>query len=321
MDKKSIFAIFAISLFLLVGCQGGDGGTVTTPFLGGTAGVSIDFIEGNPPTDVFDGGSFDFDVLINLRNDGETDIAKNDIKVSLQGIRPEDFGSTLSELKDKNPAEDLVGRSRDTEGNIIEGVPVYVKFPPNDGDHLNYASSLVADKTDVTVRADICYKYQTKGVSQYCVLENLIDVKNDALCDPSESKATYSSGAPVELSNFRQSVAGQDKIRFTFEVVHRGNGNVFEYDGTPADCPSDPSPRRAKENRVKVTVEPGMGSITCSGLSGNSGFVRLVNGKSTVICTLELSPTRSDFEKQVEITIDYNYEDDKDVNFWVLSSS
>jgi len=322
MDKKIVFALITISLFLIGGCTGGDGGTVTTPFLGGTTGLFIDFIEGNPPEEIYDGGSFGFDVLVSLRNDGETEIDQDDVKVSLFGIRPEDFDSSNDELIDQYPEEDLIGRSRDSEGNIIEGIPIYVKFPQGEEEHLNYHEKLVGDRKEFTVRANVCYKYQTKAMAQYCVLRNLIDVRNDAICDPSESKTIYSSGAPVQLSNFRQGVAGQDKIRFTFDVLHRGNGYVFEYGegGGDVNCHyGDPGARRRKEDRVYVKVEPGMGSIECSGLQGQSGFVRLVNGKATVICTLDLSPDRSDFEKELEVTLDYIYEDDRDVNFVVLS--
>ena len=323
MDKKVIFSLLIISLFVIAGCKGGDkGGAVSTPFLGGSTGVFIEFIKGNPPEQVYDGGSFDFDILASLRNDGEYDVPKENMKVSLYGVRPEDFGSFLEDLTDLNPPENLIGKSRDSAGSVIEGIPVYVKFPPNEGDHLNYASKLVGDRKDFTIRANVCYRYQTKGVAQYCVLNNLIDdAREDSICNPRESKTTYSSGAPVQVGNFMQSVAGQDSIRVRFDVLHSGNGNVFEFGSGSgaANCPRDPSSRRSNENKVFVTVEPGMGSVTCSGLQGGSGFVRLANGKRTVICTITLSSDRTDFEKELKITLDYNYEDDKDTRFLVLS--
>ena len=324
MDKKVIFSLLIIGLFVIAGCKGGDkGGTVTTPFLGGSTGVFIEFIRGNPPEQVYDGGTFDFDVLVSLRNDGEYDIPKENMKVSLYGVRPEDFSSTLQELTDINPPEKLISRSRDAEGEIIEGIPIEVKFPPNSGDHLNYGGKLVGDRKDFTIRANVCYRYQTKAMAQYCVLKNLIDdARDDSICDPRQSNVIYSSGAPVQVANFRQSVAGQDSIRFRFDVLRSGNGNVFEYGGSSspaAECPRDPSTRRNNEDRVFVTVDPGMGSTTCSGLEGNSGFVRMANGKRTVICTVTLSPDRTDFEKELKITLDYNYEDDRDTRFLVLS--
>lgn len=314
MNKKIIFALLTIGLFFIVGCKGGDSGSTTTPFLGGSTGVFIEFVEGSPPEEVTDKSTFDFDILVSLRNDGEFDISKEDIKVSLLGVSPEDFGTSLGELKDQNPEDDLIGRSRDTEGNIIEGTPIYVEFPKED-DQMRFVSELVGDRKEFTFRADVCYNYQTIGMAQYCVLRDLINVREDSICDPSESKTVYSSGAPVQLSNFKQSVVGKDKIGFSFDVVHRGNGYVFEYgesDSPAATCPSDSSARRRNKDRVRVTVEPGIGSITCSGLNGNSDFVMLVDGKRSIMCTLTLSSDRSDFEKELKITLDYNYEDDKD---------
>ena len=324
MDKKVIFSLLIIGLFVMAGCRGGDkGGIVTTPFLGGSTGVFIEFVRGNPPEQVYDGGTFDFDVLARLRNDGEYDIPKENMKVSLYGIRPEDFGSTLQDLTDINPQEKLISRSRDAEGEIIEGIPIEVKFPPNAGDHLNYGGKLVGDRKEFLIRANVCYRYQTKAMAQYCVLKNLIDdARDDSICDPRRSSTIYSSGAPVQVANFRQSVAGQDSIRFRFDITRSGNGYVFEYGGSDspaATCPRDPSTRRDNEDRVFVTVNPGLGSTICSGLEGSSGFVRLANGKRTVICTVTLSPDRTDFEKELEIILDYNYEDDRDTRFLVLS--
>lgn len=321
MKKTVMFIIFLVGLFLLVGCKGGDtGGSVSAPFLGGSTGVFIDFVDAAPPDEVTDGGTFDFDVLVSLRNDGEFDIEKDNIKVSLQGVRPEDFGTYLDQLKDLHPEDDVNGRHRDTEGNIIESTEVYVKFPEGAGDQLNYVGKLVGDRKDFTIRADVCYMYQTKGMAQYCVLRDLLNVRDDSICDPSGSKPVYSSGAPVQLSNFRQTIGGKDKIGFSFDVVHMGNGNLFKYgDGSDAaECPSDPSQRRRNENKVFVRVDPRMGSIKCSGLDGGSnGFVTLVNGKRPIMCTLELSPDRSDFEGELEITLDYNYQDNKDTEILV----
>ncbi len=318
MNKNVLFVMFVTSLFFIAGCQGGETQGSVAPFLGGTTGVFIDFIEGSPPEEVTDSGTFDFDVLVSLRNDGEFDIGRQDIKVSLFGIRAEDFGSYLEQLQNQMPEDDLIGRSRDTEGNIIEGVPVFVEFPEGD-DELNYVGKLVGNRKEFTFRANVCYLYQTTGMAQYCVLRDLINVRDGALCDPRENKQVHSSGAPVQLSNFKETVVGRDKIGFSFDVVHRGNGDIFKYGGgqQAADCPSDSSERRRNLNKVMVTVDPGLGSVSCSGLQGNSDFVTLVNGKRSISCTLDLSTDRSDFEKELRITLDYNYEDDKDTKILV----
>lgn len=315
-----MYVIFAISALILAGCEGGGGKTGgTVPFLGGTTGISIEFLEGSPPAEVTDGGTFEFDAMVSLRNDGEYDISREDIKVSLYGIDPNDFNVRLDELQDENPEGDLIGRSRDTEGNIIEGTPVYVRFPESEGNFLNYYGYLVGDRKDFTFRANVCYKYQTTGMAQFCVLRDLINVRDDTVCKPNEPKTVYSSGAPVQLSNFKQTVVGKDKIGFSFDIVHMGNGNIFRDDSAEVKCPSSSSDRRKAKDKVQVSINAGnVGSLSCTGLSyGNSGEVTLVNGKRSIMCTLDLMAERSDFEKELEITLDYNYEDDKDTTVLV----
>ena len=94
-----------------------------------------------------------------------------------------------------------------------------------------------------------------KAVSEICVLANQVDVADDAICSPSGSKSIFSSGSPIEITSFRQSVVGEDKIQFSFDIVHSGFGNIFE-PKTPTDtegCPKDSSTRRSEEDKVKIT--------------------------------------------------------------------
>ena len=323
MNKKIMFVALMISLLVLISaCQRGDqrGGVAPrTPFLGGTTGLFIDFERGSPPEEVTDRGTFDFNAIVKLRNDGEHDVERNKVKVSLIGILPEDFGAASDELRDKNPAEDLTSRKRDAEGNIVEGVTTVVAFPSNT-ETFNFPGTLSGNQ-EYTFRADVCYLYRTKAVATLCVLRDLINVRDDVICRPSESKTLHTSGAPVQFANFRQSVLGRDKIGFSFDIVHRGNGEIFKAMAsgiTDPSCPRGGSERRSSENRVKVTVNSGLGNLRCAGLDGGTtGHVTLVDGKRSVTCTQDLDPNRNDFEKVLDITLDYNYRDDKETRVLV----
>jgi len=413
--------ISVISLFLIAGCGRGDGGIVgapTTPFLGGSQGLEIGFLEGNPPEEVTDGGTFDFRAIVSIKNNGEFDLTKDDVEVSLTRFFPEDFGSNTPNLKGKNPENDPTSRKRDSEGNIIEPVETFVMFPPKvsdaeeeaagdvvsavlfalltdelDPQAVVDASQSVADdfkdasdsdpgniekagkavaaqnaadiiiaaaladgatistvanvalaaaittgterffnfkgnlrgNTPFTFRADVCYKYQTKAVSEICVLANQIDVADDTICDPSEAKSVFSSASPLQVTAFRQSVVGKDKLQFSFDIVHSGSGDVFKSTdfSKPGvdDCPKTPSLRRKNENKVIVTIDTGLGtpgSLKCVGLDSStldsiaSDFVKLVNGRRTVTCTQTLDIGRIDFKKSIDITLDFNYLDSVD---------
>ncbi len=317
MNQKRDVRLVVLGVVLLIfiaGCDGkGDvvGGAPTTPFLGGSQGLDMNFLRGSPPDEVSDGGTFPFQVIVSLKNLGEYDfnLDTNQVEVNLIGILASDFGVSDSSLRDKNPEDVPTPRQRDSEGDIIEPVEVYVEFPSSG--EFNFGGS-IAGNTPFTFRAEVCYRYQTEAVSEICVLENMIDVADDAICDPSETKRVFSSGSPVQVNSFRQNVAGRDKIQFSFDIVQSGSGDVFIYDGTSADCPKDPSRRRMAENKVKVRVDTGLSNLKCVGLSGNIGSVTLVNGRRTITCTQDLPSSRSDYKKNVDITIDFNYLDSVD---------
>lgn len=314
MKFKISYLIFILGVFLMVGCQGGgggEGGAPRTPFIGGSNGILIEFEEGNPPDEVIDDGSFGFQALVRLKNDGEFSVEQNRIKLNLVGIDPNDFSTSLNELKNKHPEDDLLSKRRDAEGNFIEGTISYVTFP-NEYDEL--VPRRFEGNIDFTLRAEACYQYETRAVSLLCVLSDLINYRDDRFCDPSGNKPIYSSGSPIHVTNFRQSVSGKDKIGFNFDISHNNNGNVFKLgDGSDfADCPKDSRERRNALNKVYVKVKTGIPNLKCVGLSGGSGtegYVRLTGGTRSVACYQGLGADRIDGNKEVTVTLEYNYED------------
>ena len=319
----TLIILGVISLFLIVGCAGGGGeissGAPTTPFLGGTQGLEIGFLEGSPPAEVTDKDTFDFQTIVSLKNKGEFDLKQADVNVSLIGFDPNDFGGAALDV-DKHPEDDPAPRQRDSEGNIIESVETFVTFP-NETGYLNFKGTL-SGNTAFIFRADVCYKYGTEVVSEVCVLESMIDVASGAICDPSETKSVFSSGSPVRVDSFRQSVVGKDKLQFSFDIVHSGSGEVFIEDNEFSQCPKSPSERRSKEDKVNVSVKTGLPVVTtspataplkCVGLTDSTseslskGDVKLVSGRRTITCTQTLKADRTDFKKAVNINLTFNY--------------
>ena len=330
-DLKLI-ALSAVFLLFIAGCKGTEtpSGAPTTPFLGGSEALQIGFLEGSPPAEVTDGNTFPFQAIVTLKNIGEQDITRDNIKVSLIGFLPSQFNPSGADafletrLTDRNPSENLNGRKRDAEGNILEPVESFIIFPDDapTNKNFNFKDSIVGNNPFI-FRANACYKYQTKAKTDICVLQNQIDVAKDAICDPSEAKAVFSSGSPIKVSSFRQNVAGSNKLQLSFDVEHVGSGNIFD-PATAADCPKDSANRRAKEDQVMVSVDTGLSPTTagggyyqlrCVGLSDVSGAattkqigkVKLLSNKRTITCTLDLPAVRNDFVKPLDITVDFNY--------------
>ena len=326
MNKKYVaIALFLCLILLISACKqsGSVAGAPRTPFIGGTSGVTINFEKDSPPPEVTDDESFAFEAIVRLKNEGEATVNRNDIRVNIIGFDPTDFGKTFADLRDKQPDDTLESKKRDAEGNIIEGNPTFVTFPSSSD---SFIPTKFSGNTEFTFRAEACYLYQTDSNTKLCVLKDMINVNDRSLCKPIGTKTIYSSAAPVQITNFRQTVVGQNKLSFSFDIVLSGNVDIFwskPSDITPssnfdAACPSAPRARREMEDQVKMTItelpeDPIFNNIKCGGLeSGFKGVVRLINGRRTMICTLELPADRIDLEKTMGINLMYNVLDNKE---------
>ncbi len=297
MDKKLILILLA-TLVLAFGCQQGDDQSAEKlkPYIGGTTGLIATFTEDAPPAEVYDGGDFPFDIEVKLQNDGETDVKKDDIVIKVSGIDPVEFGKTQEQTKSNAP-EDLLAKYKDPEGNIIESNPVYVIF-----DDFNHESS-VAGNLEYPVSAKICYKYATEAVSRLCIKSNLNE--QGGVCTVTEDKQVLNSGAPIQVTQLSESVAGTNKIAFIFKIEKKGNGNIYKV-GTKC------SEARADADKVLVSVDTAMPNLQCAGLAdgtATSGYLTLRGGSSTVRCIQQLA-TETSFLKVVSVKVDYDYQDE-----------
>ena len=335
MNKRYYAIALLICLILIVSACKKSGAATTgaprTPFLGGTAGLTVNFEEGSPPPEVTDTESFGFNVIVRLKNDGEHKIQRDNVKVNLVGFDPADFGQTFDELKDAEPQDDLDAKKRDAEGNIVDGTTTYVTFPKSGGD---FIPTKFPGNTPFTFRADVCYNYETLAISKLCILKDMINIRDDSICRPSgtgtSGRTVYSSSGPVQVQNFRQTVVGKDKISFSFDIVLTGSVDVFfsKDERTPSGgfdtaCPRAAKARREIENNVgveitEIPVDPIFSSLKCSGLdSESSGTVRMINNKRTIVCTADLVQDRLDLEKNVGVRLKYNIFDNKEMEVLV----
>ncbi|HII16521.1 TPA: hypothetical protein HA361_01280 [Candidatus Woesearchaeota archaeon] len=317
---KKLMIIAAISLALiLAGCSNGNDARIDTkPFVGGTNGIEIEFIEGSPPPEVFDSRSFPFDVVIKTENKGEYDVLKEDVAITLKGIYPPDFNVQDTTLLSQIPEEDLDGAYIDSDGNIIPGVVTFVNTFPE----LSYQPTL-AGNNPFTIRAEVCYKYGVQAQADVCYLEDLTKLE-DKVCEVNEKKAIQASSSPIQIENFEQNIAGTDKITFSFEIVHRGAGAISMPDVASERCSTD----LAMKNKVKIRIDSGVAGLRCSGLttgagdnedqsdSLETGTVTLFGGKRMVRCTQDAN-VNTDYEKKVNILVQYDYKENVDTNLLV----
>ncbi|MBC8500483.1 MAG: hypothetical protein H8D38_01845 [DPANN group archaeon] len=299
---------FIITLALLLVLASCADQTVTPSnqksFLGGTIGLLVSFVEGEPPSEVTDGGATPFTVSVKLENKGETFVDATDVTLTLKGIDAASFGVTNADLT-MNPSEDLLDNDINPDtGEAINSPPVYVTFS-----QLNYLGELSGNQPFPFV-VDVCYKYQTMATSQLCIKENLLDSSDTKVCTVTGSKNVQNSGAPVQILNFEEFSAGQNAVSFSFRVKNVGNGLL-----SAASSSCDQTP--ANRDYVTVTVDSGLQGLTCSGLSNPSengtaysGDVKLATGERQIRCTQQLSDAdQTDKIMIVDSSVDYDYQE------------
>ena len=163
--KKIVLGLFLICIVILTGCkaQSNTGTTLDNPFIGGTEGILIDFVEDSPPEEVRAGGDVPFDVVVKLKNDGEHKVLKEMVTVTLSGINAQEFDKQEQDLI-SNALEDLEPRKKE-DGEVVESSPIHVEF---------YELNRLEDFSGgtYTIRADVCYEYATEAISQICIKSN-----------------------------------------------------------------------------------------------------------------------------------------------------
>lgn len=300
--------ILLILILLFAACNGVDEGpSAGTPFLGGTQGLELSFLEDTPPDTVYDKGQFPFDIVVKIDNKGEWDVPRDRIFVDILGFEPAQFGASAASLT-KGLSDDLLGRGREESRQQIS--PSFIEFQ-----NLNFAGEIPGAELSFPIRAQACYFYGTVATTKLCSRENLIVPSPGGLCEVNEQKTLFNSGAPIQVSSLTQSPRAADKIGFSFKINHVGTGNIFE-PGQVCD-----ESQRHLEDRVFVEVQ-GLPNVQCTGLEGGEsarGYTTLHSGSKTITCTHLVQQLR-DQELPITITLTYDYKDIIDTNILVKHS-
>lgn len=307
MRKSLIF--FGIALMLVIaGCgeNGDQSTTYTSHFVGGNAGLDMSFAPGSVPDQILDTDQ-SFGVSVIVTNKGDHTIENGaDATVTISGIDPADFSVSEGDLTMDGTTR-IRGAQKDLQGNVIQGETVSYDFPSNGGVFAH--SSAISGSVTYNIRANLCYSYGTVANTKLCVLEDILGTQgtqND-LCTINEDKEVDNSGAPVQVSMFRESVSSANKVAFVITLKHVGTGKVHEL---ASEC----SEEFQQKDKVHVKIDTGISDgLLCSGLSEGSasgsvyeGDAQLLNGQREVRCTQTInSPT--DLEKLVRIDLTYDY--------------
>jgi hypothetical protein len=281
-------------------------------FVGGTIGLNAYLMDGMPPEMTYDGGNSPFAFGVAIENKGETDVGPGTdnpfLMVRLEGVNPEQFGMTDADMR-KMVDVPLAGAQRNFDGTIFPGEMTVVTFEP-----LNYMPDIHGN-VQFTIRADICYDYETIGSAQICIKDDVLEsVEDTSLCLVRGEKVVQNSGGPLQVTHVTENPMAQNKIQVNFVIEHVGIGEFF---GRPADGSEeicDFSIRNFNKFYVDVEVEQLIDSgltVSCARFGGGrTGRLKLYQGAPTTIsCTIERTRPSSGrvFQDLLNIRLRYRY--------------
>lgn len=294
INSLLVFLVAITAIFLTTSCstEPNEGPNLAQPYIGGTVGLSTYLIEGMPPPMIHDAGTFPFGVGVAIENQGEADVGPGTdnpfVLVRLEGINPEQFGATDNDIR-QVLASPLRGARRNFDGTIFPGEITTVSFEP-----LTYAPDIHGN-TQFTIRADVCYDYETYATATICIKDDVLEnIQDTSICSLTGEKFPQNSGGPLQITSVMENPMAENKIQVNFVIEHVGIGEFF---GRPQGADDfseicDFSVRNFNKYYVDVEVEPlsdsGM-TVSCSRFGGsNSGRVKLYQGAPTTIsCTIE----------------------------------
>ena len=280
---------------LLTGQQCGKKEAKTEgPFVGGVKGVDISFVQGYPLSEFFASDTVPVKVL--LKNNGESDVNAGEAKVKLYGVYLPSFG-----LADAYKATN----------SLLRGITQYSKEGSEqevDLGNIKYTQQII-NFEDVTLRAKVCYPYQTKVQTKVC-LGSLSEIEKGAeqVCTVTGEKLSQGSvsSAPIQVTSITQKPFSSNQVLFEITIQNSGKGSVYKPVALCEDL-EDAIKRGGSENIVSIEINPA--DIKCSFLESesNKGTTRLVDNKKTFTCRKIVGSTGSNYIQNMNMDVSYKY--------------
>jgi len=296
--------IAILVLFFISGCTQ-EPTTISSTFMGGTEGISVEFKDIAPPSE-FNQGE-DVAVKVILKNDGEYDVVGGNAKAKIYGINVVDFGLS-GEYKSN------VGLLRGMGEFLEEGGEQEIDFG-----NLNYNQE-VTNSRDFTIRSKVCYPYQTRAEIGVCIKSSTSEEAGETICSLSGEKVTTGSvsGGPIQVTSLTQETRGSNQVRFDIIVENQGGGNVYSEDVSCEELDDD---MIRLNNNDKLTLEIlSPLDVLCSFRSGedsSAGEIELDSNIEKVSCWMDVEDVYDDILK---IRLKYMYTDttSKDITIFEI---
>jgi hypothetical protein len=308
MDKKYIFVFFAlfVALVLTSGCIGGTKTQQVqkqTSFVGGTEGVKISLLPGQPPSQIFEVQPFL--IGVQLENKGEGNLTTvpplpSNIYgyVSIAGIDFSRFNTTQSPKQSQEITRPLPPTTK-IINSVVPGGQDQITFEVK-------APDIIGAQTQYPLEVSVLYRYTSIATAAACLKEDIYSqtVSGKEICKLVGTKPVESSGAPIKVTSIEELPTG-----FNIKIKNVGTGYPFKVDLTSvsASFPTTKSgiDQFSEKDRVAVTSVKLEEIDLTANCTPSELF--LVNNEAQFFCRAELGKASAEAVKQLIITLDYGY--------------
>ncbi len=298
MDKKYaiLLVIFFAAMIAVSGCTSNTKTkqiSTQAAFLGGTDGLKVSLLPGQPPSQLY--SEQQFQIAVQVENKGESDLTE---VVPVEGLTPVygyislagiDVGSfqtnqTLPLTEQLTPAK-KIGTTPIPGGQTQI---IFSAVAPNIFAQLQYPLSVSA-----------LYAYTSKAVAAACVKQNVYQqiISGKEICKITETKTVEASGAPVKVTSIDELPTG-----FSIKIKNVGGGYAFRYsEGAFPQTESGINPFSDKDRVMIGSVMLGSTELK-AGCSPQELY--LPDGDAQFFCKANLT---AEAEAVEQLVIDLNY--------------
>lgn len=288
LTKPALILIIIFSCMLLFSCSRGikkpSDQTSQETFRTGSQGLYLNYVQGSPPIDVYEGDMLD--VVVEYTNKGAYDVQGGYIYLSgfdknyLRFDRTVLSGFTAEGKDEFNPLGDIIN----TFTFSIPSVNM-----PNE-----------ADIFAQTIKATACYRYVTYANGRVCIDPDPYGVSHeDKVCVAGAPQVGGSQGAPVAVSSVEQ-MSSRNRVQFKVNVANVGGGSVIRPTAPISECHS--KLERTDADMVGISARFSTKELQCE-----PELIRLTGGSGFAICHWEGNLGSEAYETMLSIVLDYGY--------------
>ena len=274
-------------------------------FVGGTKGLELSFLEGQPPAQVIAGT--EFPITIRLVNDGEGALQKitGDVYgfVEIQGIDTQSFQTD----RYKTITEDITPKKKVGNSTVPGGMAELTWTPT--------APKITGASQDYPLLAKLIYGYKTTAVGVACLKQNLIAQATGGkeLCKISGTIQVASSSGPIQVTSIEESPSG-----FQIKIKNSGTGYPF-YNSVEFKDYKESEINTTTRNYVYLSsVKLGDEDIT-NNCTSRKIYIPPSAGETTFFCSYKTTGAAAEVVKQLTIELTYGYVNSIQTKFTVLS--